>query len=81
MLEDRGDGIGGQEGIGKSEDGEDAVGRAGGQVQRGRENAGACAFRPDQRAGYMETVLRQQLVEVVAGNAPRNARVFLPDQA
>ena len=34
----------------------------------------------DQRAGHVEAVLRQQLVEVVAGDAPRNIRKALADE-
>ena len=37
-------------------------------------------FAAHQRARHVEVVLRQQLVEVVAGDAPRNARKFLAHQ-
>ena len=41
---------------------------------------GAGAFGTDQRARHVEAVLRQQFIEVIAGDAARNARKFLAHQ-
>ena len=38
----------------------------------GFEHGHACAFGSDQGARHVESVLRQQLIEVVAGDAPGN---------
>ncbi len=76
MLEDERDGVGGEEGVVEAEHGEHAEGRAGGEVERGGDDVGAGALRADQRAGDVEAVLGQQLVEVVAGDAAGNAREF-----
>ena len=46
------------------------------RLQRDR----ARAFGPDQRAGDVEPVLRQQLVEVIAGHAAFDLREFRADQ-
>ncbi len=74
------DSIGGEKWIAEAEDGEHAEGRAGGEVERGGDDGGAGAFGADQRAGDVEVVLGQQLVEVVAGDAARNARELFPHQ-
>ncbi len=50
------------------------------QPRCGAENDDARAFRPDQRARHIETVFREQLIEVVTGHAPRDSRVPLPHQ-
>ena len=66
--------VGGNESVGESQHGEDAKRRAGGKVELGRKNCCAGAFRADQGAGYVEAGLGKQLIEVVAGNAARDAR-------
>ena len=73
VLEGERDGVGGEKRIVETEHGEDAEGRAGGEVERGGDDVGAGALRADQRAGHVEVVFGQQLVEVVAGDAARNA--------
>ena len=81
MLEGERNGIGGEERIVEAEHGKDAKRRAGGEVQRGGNDVGAGAFGADQCARHMEIVFGQQLVEVVAGDAARNAREFFADQS
>ena len=66
--------------IGKTQYGEQAERRAGAQVKRGRDDVGAGSLGAHQRAGHVEVVLRQQFVEVVSGDTPRNARELLPHQ-
>ncbi len=72
--------IRGEKWIGKRQRRQHAERRTSGQVQRCRDNRGAGAFRTHQRARQVEAVLRQQLIEVVARNAPRNARKLFPNQ-
>ncbi len=80
VLKGEGDGVGGEKRVGKAEHGEDAEGRAGGQVEGCGDDAGAGAFRADQGAGYVEVVLGKQLVEVVAGDAARDVGESFADQ-
>ncbi len=80
MLEDARDGVGGQEGVGEAQHGEHAEGRAGGEVEGGGDDGGAGALRADQRAGDVEAVFGEQLVEVVAGDAAGNAGEFFADK-
>ena len=47
------------------------------QVQRRFQDGDQSAFRADQGAGDVEAVLRQQSVEVVAGDAARQLRKAL----
>ena len=49
------------------------------QAQLGFEDDGAGAFRPDERPGDVETVLGQQLVEVVARDPARDLRKPVAD--
>ncbi len=44
------------------------------------DDAGAGAFGTDEGAGDVEAVFREQLVEVVAGDAAGDAGVFLADE-
>ena len=71
VFERERNGVGGEERIVEAEHGEHAEGRAGGEIQRGGDDVGAGAFGADQRAGDIEVVFGQQLVEVVAGDAAR----------
>ena len=80
VLQRTGNGVGGLECIGESQHREHAMGRARRQVEVCGEHVDAGAFRADQRAGHVEAALRQQFVQVVAGDAPRNAREPLADQ-
>ena len=80
MFERQRNGIGGKKPVGESKHGQHAKGRAGGEIQLGRNNGGARALTPHQRARNVEAVLRQQFVKVVAGDAPRNARKLLANQ-
>ena len=81
MLERERNGVGGEKRIVEAEHGEHAKRRAGGEVQRGGDDVGAGALGADQRARDMKIVFRQQLVEVVAGDAARNAGKFFADQS
>ena len=58
-----------------------AVLRALDQPQLGFEHDHARALCADQRARHVESVFRQQLIEVVAGDAPGNFRELRADQA
>src|SRR5713226_2695241 len=51
------------------------------QLQLCFQNDRASSFRSDQRSRNVETALRQQLIEVVTRNAPRNFRKSRPDQS
>ncbi len=73
VLERERNRIGGEECVIEAKHGEHAEGRAGGEVQRGGEDIGACALRPDQRARNIEVALRKQLVEVIAGDTAWDA--------
>ncbi len=72
--------IGGEKAVGEGQHGEHAEGRTGGEVERGGDDRGAGALGADQRAGYVEAVLVEQLVEVVAGDAAGNARESFADE-
>ncbi len=80
MFEGERNGVGGEKRIAEAEHGEHAEGRAGGEIERGGDDVGAGALGADQRAGDMEVVFGQQLVEVVAGDAARNAGKLFADQ-
>ena len=80
VFEGEGNGIGGEKGIAEAEHREHAEGRAGGEIERGGDDVGAGAFRAHQRAGDVEVVFGQQLVEVVAGDAAGNARKLFAHQ-
>jgi hypothetical protein len=54
--------------------------RARDQVHRRLEHRDARALGADERRGDVEVVLRQQVVEVVAGHAPWDVRIALADQ-
>ena len=66
--------IGGNEGVGKAEPTRTRQGGLGMRSQRGFEDGDAGAFAADQRAGDVEAVFGQELVEVVAGDAARECR-------
>ena len=80
VLQRLGNGVGRLECIGESQHREHAIGRAGGQVESGGKHVDASAFRSNQRAGYVEAALGQQLVQVVTGDAARNAGEPFADQ-
>ena len=80
VFEGERNGVGGEKGIAEAEHGQDAEGRAGGEIERGGDDVDAGALRADQRAGHVEVVFGQQLVEVVAGDAAGNAGKFFADQ-
>ena len=44
------------------------------------QNERASAFRADQRACHVKSILRQKFVQVVAGDAARNVGIMLADQ-
>ncbi|MNX88355.1 hypothetical protein D3C86_1203230 [compost metagenome] len=54
--------------------------RARHQAQLGREDRDAGALGPDQRAGHVEAVLRQQLVEAVPADPARDLGEALADE-
>ena len=72
--------IGGDERIGKTHTYQAPERRTGHQAKLGFQYGRARALGSHQRAGDMKSVFGKQLVEVVAGDAPRNARVLLPDE-
>ncbi len=80
VFEGERDDVGGEKGIVETEHGEDAEGRAGGEIERGRDDIDAGALRTHQSAGNIEVVFGQQLVEVVAGDTTRDAGKFFADQ-
>jgi hypothetical protein len=49
------------------------------EAHGGGEGQRAGAFRADQRAADMKTLFRQQIVEIVAGDAARNVRIAAAD--
>ena len=79
VLQYGGNVVGGDEGVGKAETDENAAGWAWHQAHC-FENGDAGAFAADQGAGDVEAVLRQQLVEIVAGDAARNFGKARADQ-
>ena len=66
--------VGGEVRIRETEDGQRAGRRRLDQPDRGTEQRGAGALRAHQRAGQVESVLRQELVEVVPGHPAREVR-------
>ncbi len=72
--------IGGNEGIGKAKRHQPSMLGAVLQHAVRLQHGDAGALRPDQCAGYVKPVLRQQLVEVVSGNSPRDLRKTLADE-
>ena len=80
MFEREGNSVGGEKSVVEAKHGEHAEGRAGCKVQRGGEDIGASALGADQGARNMEVVFRQQLVEVVAGDAAGDAGKLLADE-
>src|SRR6185312_14517368 len=53
--------------------------RPGNEAQRGCEGESASALRADQSARDMEALLRQEVVEIVAGDAARDVGIAPPD--
>ena len=72
--------IGRDERIGKPDADQTPERRARGEPKRRFEHRDARALAADERARDVETVLGQQLVEVVARHAARNARKLLADE-
>ncbi len=79
--EDGGDVVGSDEGVVEAEGDEAAVLRALAQFAGGFEDGDAGALGAHQRARDVEAVLRQELVEVVAGDAARDVGESLADEA
>ena len=79
VSEDVGHVIGRAEHVGIAEHEQRAPRRAVDEAHRRTEDRDARAFGSDERTRDIEAVLGQQLVEVVAGHAPRNLRVTLAD--
>ena len=80
VLEHCGHVIGGDEGIGKAEHHQAAMLRAMFERAAGLEHGDAGALGAHQGAGYVKAVFRQQLVQVVAGDAAGNFGKALADQ-
>jgi len=80
VLKGAGNGIGGEEGISKAEDGEDAEGRAGGEVESGGDDVGAGALRADEGSGDVEVAFGEQLVKIESGDAARDAGKSFADE-
>ena len=78
-LKNFGDMVGGLEGVRVTEAEQRAVLRTVDQVELGFENRYAGALGADERARDVESVFRQQLIEVVAGDAARNVGEFRAD--
>src|SRR5581483_11427983 len=72
--------LGRRDDVGITEDEQYALRRAAHQLRRRREHERARALRADQRAGDVEPVLGQQLVEVVARDAALDLREARADQ-
>ena len=66
MLQRQRHRIGGMKWIFKTQHRQQAERRAGRQVERGGNNIDACALGTHQGARYVEVVLRQKLIQVVA---------------
>ena len=66
--------------VGISDDQQHALRRAFDQAASGFENRDAGAFGPDQGAGDVESILGQEIVQVVAGDAARNFGKTLADE-
>ncbi len=73
--------VGRRKRIAVAEADERSVLRALDQPQFGFEHDHAGALCPDQRLRHVKSVFRQQLIEVVAGDAPGNFRILRADQA
>ena len=80
VLQHRGYVIGGDEGIGKAEHHQAAVLWAMFERAAGLQHGDARALGAHQRARYIESVFRQQLVQVVARDAAGDLGKALPDQ-
>ena len=80
VLEHRGHVIGGDEGIGKAEHHQAAMLRAMSERAARLQHGNAGAFAAHQCAGDVEAVFRQQLIQVVAGDAARDPGKALADQ-
>ena len=72
--------IGGDEGVAEAKRNQSAMLRAGLQLAFRLQDGDAGPFGSHQRPGNVEAVFRQQLVQVVAGDAPRNIREARPHQ-
>ena len=72
MLHDLGDVIGADVNIGPSDDEQHPRRWTLDQAAGSFEDRDASTLGPDQRAGHMEAVFGEQVVEVVSGNAARN---------
>ena len=66
--------------VGIGDDEQHALGRTLDEAAGGFENCGAGAFGADQRAGDVETIFRQQVIQVVAGDAARDVGEVLADE-
>ena len=72
--------VGGLEDVGIGDDQQHSLGRALDQAAGGFEDGDAGSFRTDQRAGNVEAILREQEVQVVAGNAARDVGIAAADK-
>ena len=72
--------IGSDKRVGKSERHQSSMLRAMFQLAVGLQYGDASPFRAHQGAGHIEPVFRQQLIQVVPGNPPRNLGKPSPHQ-
>jgi hypothetical protein len=72
--------IAGPENVGEARRHQHALRWARDEAETGLEHGNAGAFGADERAGEVEALLRQQLVEIVAGDAARYLREALADE-
>ncbi len=80
MLHDFGHVVGALINVGIGDDQQHAFGRAFDQPARGFENRDAGTFGADEGAGNVESILGQEEVQVVAGDAARNVGKALADK-
>src|SRR5581483_4976724 len=66
--------------VGIGDDQQNPLRRALDQPAGGLQRCGAGSFRAHQGAGYVEAIFRQQVMQVVAGDATRDVGEFLADE-
>src|SRR5205085_5355906 len=66
--------------VGITEDEKRTHRRIDNQLEGCFQNQHAGAFRADESARDVKVFLREQIIKVVTGNAPRNLRELLPDE-
>src|SRR5438094_5961280 len=72
--------IGALEDVGIGYDQQNAFGRTFHQAALGFEHGDARALRTDQRPRYVKSALRQEIIQVVAGDSARNVGITLTNE-